>query len=71
MLDDVTEARYIDRAKSDFVSFVAHEMRSPLTSIAGFASMLQRNDSFIEYSLAGALFGTHQRRKRASDAPYQ
>ncbi|HEY0075347.1 MAG TPA: CHASE2 domain-containing protein [Abditibacteriaceae bacterium] len=44
VLDDVTEARYIDRAKSDFVSFVAHEMRSPLTSIAGFASMLQRNE---------------------------
>ena len=45
VLDDVTEARSIDRAKSDFVSFVAHEMRSPLTSIAGFASMLQRNES--------------------------
>ncbi len=45
VLDDVTEARQMDRAKSDFVSFVAHEMRSPLTSIAGFASMLQRNEN--------------------------
>ncbi|HEX8552339.1 MAG TPA: CHASE2 domain-containing protein [Abditibacteriaceae bacterium] len=38
---DVTEARDIAQAKSDFVSFVAHEMRSPLTSIAGFSSLLQ------------------------------
>lgn len=45
VLDDVTEARHMDRAKSDFISFVAHEMRSPLTSIAGFASMLQRNEN--------------------------
>jgi PAS domain S-box-containing protein len=41
---DVTEQRGIEQAKSDFVSFVAHEMRSPLTSIAGFSSMLQRQE---------------------------
>jgi signal transduction histidine kinase len=41
---DVTEERYIEQAKSDFVSFVAHEMRSPLTTISGFSSMLQRSE---------------------------
>jgi signal transduction histidine kinase/CHASE2 domain-containing sensor protein len=41
---DVTEELGIEQAKSDFVSFVAHEMRSPLTSISGFSSMLQRMD---------------------------
>lgn len=41
---DVTEERGIEQAKSDFVSFVAHEMRSPLTSISGFSSMLQRQE---------------------------
>ena len=42
---DVTQRRQIEQAKSDFVSFVAHEMRSPLTSISGFSAMLQRAES--------------------------
>lgn len=41
---DVTEERHIEQAKSDFVSFVAHEMRSPLTSISGFSAMLQSQE---------------------------
>jgi signal transduction histidine kinase/CHASE2 domain-containing sensor protein len=44
VFSDVTEERGIEQAKSDFVSFVAHEMRSPLTSISGFSSMLQRQE---------------------------
>lgn len=44
VLADVTERRGIEQAKSDFVSFVAHEMRSPLTSISGFSSMLQKQE---------------------------
>lgn len=39
---DITQRRQVEQAKSDFVSFVAHEMRSPLTSISGFSTMLQR-----------------------------
>jgi len=42
---DVTQRREIEQAKSDFVSFVAHEMRSPLTSISGFSAMLQRGEN--------------------------
>ncbi len=42
VFSDVTEEKSIEQAKSDFVSFVAHEMRSPLTSISGFSLMLQR-----------------------------
>lgn len=57
VMDDVTEARHIDRAKSDFVSFVAHEMRSPLTSIAGFASMLQRNESMANAASRARFLG--------------
>ena len=45
VFDDVTEERKIEQMKSDFVSFVAHEMRSPLTSISGFSAMLQRSES--------------------------
>lgn len=45
---DVTEEKSIEQAKSDFVSFVAHEMRSPLTSISGFSAMLQRLETKAE-----------------------
>ncbi|RYG67953.1 PAS domain-containing protein, partial [bacterium] len=42
---DVTQRSHIEQAKSDFVSFVAHEMRSPLTSISGFSAMLQKSEN--------------------------
>ena len=42
---DITQRRQVEQAKSDFVSFVAHEMRSPLTSISGFSAMLQRAET--------------------------
>ncbi|HET91318.1 MAG TPA: response regulator [Chloroflexi bacterium] len=34
------EVRRADRAKSEFVSLVAHELRTPMTSIRGYADML-------------------------------
>jgi signal transduction histidine kinase/CHASE2 domain-containing sensor protein len=54
---DVTEERNIEQAKSDFVSFVAHEMRSPLTTISGFSSMLQRAESQRVEAADGAKIG--------------
>lgn len=37
---DVTKEKEIDRLKTELVSMVAHELRSPLTSIAGFSELL-------------------------------
>jgi signal transduction histidine kinase len=36
------EVRLADRAKSEFVSFVAHELRTPMTSIRGYAELLAK-----------------------------
>jgi signal transduction histidine kinase len=36
------KVRQANRAKSEFVSFVAHELRTPMTSIRGYADMLTR-----------------------------
>jgi signal transduction histidine kinase len=39
-----TEVQQADQAKSEFVSFVAHELRTPMTSIRGYADMLLKMD---------------------------
>ena len=41
VLRDVTEFKSLDALKSEFVSTVSHDLRSPLTLIRGYATMLQ------------------------------
>jgi PAS domain S-box-containing protein len=41
---DISAERAVEQMKSDFVSTVSHELRSPLTSIYGFAETLLRQD---------------------------
>ena len=41
VLRDVTHFKELDALKSDFVSSVSHDLRSPLTLIRGYATMLE------------------------------
>jgi signal transduction histidine kinase/HAMP domain-containing protein len=41
ILRDVTELKEIDTLKSDFVATVSHDLRSPLTLMRGYATMLE------------------------------
>ncbi|WP_429884689.1 ATP-binding protein [Geoalkalibacter halelectricus] len=43
---DVTQARMIDRMKSEFISTVAHEFRTPLATVLGFSELLLSRDDF-------------------------
>ena len=41
-MHDITHLKKLDRVKSDFVSTVSHDLRTPLTSILGFVDLLER-----------------------------
>jgi len=40
VIRDFSKEKEVEQLKSDFVSYVAHELRSPLTSIKGYTSIL-------------------------------
>ncbi len=39
---DITPIRLLEQAREEFISLVAHDLRSPLTVIKGFAALLER-----------------------------
>jgi len=41
-LHDITYLKKMDRIKSDFVSTVSHDLRSPLTAILGYVDLVER-----------------------------
>ncbi|MEK7558284.1 MAG: PAS domain S-box protein [Patescibacteria group bacterium] len=40
LLEDITEAKILERSRDEFFSIASHELRTPLTAIQGNASML-------------------------------
>ncbi len=42
IMQDITYLKELDRIKSDFVSTVSHDLRSPLTAILGYVELLGR-----------------------------
>ena len=40
LITDVTEIKRVERSKNDFIANVTHEMNTPLTSIKGFAELI-------------------------------
>jgi len=49
ILNDITEIRNLERMKTEFVAIAAHELRTPMTPIKGFISMLAQ-DEFDTFS---------------------
>jgi two-component system NtrC family sensor kinase len=51
VMQDITHLKQLDRAKSDFVAAVAHDLRSPLTAILGYSELLVRAGPLNEQQL--------------------
>jgi signal transduction histidine kinase len=51
VLKDITSYKELDSLKSEFVSTVSHDLRSPLTIIQGYLSMLDVVGSLNEYQM--------------------
>jgi two-component system NtrC family sensor kinase len=53
VMQDITHLKELDKLKSEFVSVVSHDLRSPLTSILGYVQLLERagelNDAQKEF----------------------
>jgi len=47
-MQDITHLKELDRIKSEFVSTVSHDLRSPLTAILGYVELIDRVGSINE-----------------------
>jgi signal transduction histidine kinase/DNA-binding response OmpR family regulator len=43
VMQDITHLKELDRIKSDFVTAVSHDLRSPLTTILGYVELVRRS----------------------------
>ncbi|WP_408015666.1 phosphate regulon sensor histidine kinase PhoR [Rhizobium alarense] len=67
---DVSQARRIDRMRSDFVANASHELRTPLASLRGFIETLQgpaRNDVKAHQKFLGIMHEQATRMSRLVD----
>jgi two-component system NtrC family sensor kinase len=46
VMQDITHLKELDRIKSEFVTTVSHDLRSPLTAILGYLELLRRSGPF-------------------------
>ncbi len=52
---DITERRKLERMQREFMAMVTHDLRSPLTSMIGFAQLMRRRGSYSERAIEAIL----------------
>jgi two-component system, OmpR family, phosphate regulon sensor histidine kinase PhoR len=69
VLHDVTELRRLETVRRDFVANVSHELKTPLTSISGYAETLthDRPDAETTHRFLSVILSNAQRMQRLVD----
>jgi PAS domain S-box-containing protein len=52
VLRDISERRQHDQQRQDFIAMVAHDLKNPLTTMKGYAQLLQRRGAYSERNVA-------------------
>lgn len=64
---DISERRRLDRMQQEFVAMVTHELKGPLTSLRGFAQLMQRRQTFSARGIEVILAQADQLERLVSD----
>jgi two-component system phosphate regulon sensor histidine kinase PhoR len=64
VLRDITELKELDKAKSTFVSMVAHELRAPLAAIEGYLDVILEGVGGIDLQKIHKILGRSRERTR-------
>lgn len=64
---DITERRLLEFRQREFLTMVAHDLRSPLTAVKGYTQLMQRRGTYSESALAAILSQVHQMERLIGD----
>ena len=67
IIEDITEAKRVERAQRSFVANVSHELRTPTTSIAGFAQLLLEEKDGLSEDHAMMIEAIHRNAMRLNN----
>lgn len=67
LLHEVTEQRAIDRMKNEFISTAAHELRTPLATIIGYADLLLMDHTYPKEQQQEFLLHIHSKAERLAE----
>jgi len=60
LVEDISEAKLLERSKDEFFAVASHELRTPLTAIRGYTSLILDNFHELEPTLANMISNMHK-----------
>ncbi len=64
---DISERRVLEQKQNEFLTMVAHDLRSPLTAVKGYAQLMQRREQYSESAVNAILAQVHQMERLVGD----